>query len=173
MRRGFSLLELLLVIFIISLVYFLGFDTLEKPEARKVVVSAKNFKTALQHSLAGKAGTFLCTNHCKTCYFKAFKDSAFKPFSGKLAIAGATTYYIDDNGNINAVDYGRYKDETICLMMHFYANGSSSPLILKKDNKIYTIPSYLGNSKTFTSLNEAKESLLKTSEILSRGGEIY
>ncbi len=174
MRKGFSLLELLLVIFIISMVYFLGFDGFEKPKPSADLLTPKNLKSVLSKSdLFTQAGTFLCTDRCSSCYYKGSSDKTFKPYEGKTALKGSEVYFFNAEAQMQKMDYGRFHDRKICLLMQFYPNGSATQVILKQGNHIYLLPSYLGKPRTFSSLDEAKDFLVKNTERLSRNGDFY
>jgi len=71
MRRGFSLIELLIVIIIISLVYFLGFSGISNSQEKAKALTPLNLKSSILKSenFTGK-GTLLCINNAKNCYFR-------------------------------------------------------------------------------------------------------
>jgi len=174
MRKGFSLLELLLVIFIVSLVYFLGFEGFEKPKPSTTLLTPKNLKSVLAKSeLFTQEGTFLCTNQCSTCYYRGTSDERFKPYEGKMALKGTESYFFNTEKQLQKMDYGRFRDQKICLLMQFYPNGSATQIILKQGKHIYLLPSYLGEPRTFGSLDEARDFLVKNIERLSQNGDFY
>jgi len=173
-RKGFSLIELLLVIFIISLVYFLGFDVLGSPKKRSIPLTPETLKTEIVRSnLFQGSGTLLCTDACTKCYFRKDISSDFKPYEGKIALKGTKVYTLNRDRSLDKIEYGRYRDQKICLLMDFYPNGSTTKLVLETPKGIFLIPSYLGEVQKFTSLDEAQEAWLGTSQAISRGGEFY
>ena len=174
MRKGFSLLELLLVIFIISLVYFLGFEGFDKPKASDTPLTIENLKSNLvQSGKVTQGGIFLCTGQCDSCYYKNASDTTFKPYEGKIALTGTEAYFFNAQNALQKAEFGRFQDQKICLIIQFYPNGSSSRLILKNDKAVYLLPSYLGTAHTFKSLDEAQHFLTENTKTHLRNGDFY
>ena len=71
------------------------------------------------------------------------------------------------------MDYGRYQDERICLVLHFYPNGSSTQIILKQKDDVYFLPAFFGEPKKVDSILEAKELWLQNNRLISNSGEFY
>jgi len=173
-REAFSLLELLLVIFIISLVYFLGFSGFEKEKKRMPVLTPMKLKEAVKQSslLKGK-GTLICIDGCKSCYFREDIASPFEAYPGKTKLSHLKVYSLDVNDALTQLEYGRYQDQKICLEVNFYPNGSSTPLILQDDEGIYFLPAFFGKARKAASLEEAKELWLKYNDVLHNQGDYY
>ncbi len=173
-RRAFSLLELLLVIFIISLVYFLGFSGFEKEKKRMPVLTPLKLKEAVTQSPLFKGkGTLICIDGCRSCYFREDIASPFEAYPGKTKFSHLKAYSLDANNALTQLEYGRYQDQKICLEVNFYPNGSSTPLILQDDNGVYFLPAFFGKAKKTASLEEAKALWLKNSDVLHHQGDYY
>jgi prepilin-type N-terminal cleavage/methylation domain-containing protein len=175
MRHGFSLLELLLVIFIISLVYFLGFNGIEKSEKKPAPLSPLTLKKSIMESswFSGK-GTLICVDKCQSCYFRKDIASAFEPYNGNIQLPETMEVYTVDAGDaLQRVSYGRYSDKKICLRIDFYPNGSSTPLILKTDEGSYFLPSSFGVPEEVDSLAKAQERWLAYDHALDNQGDFY
>jgi len=172
LTKGFSLIELLLVIFIVSLVYFLGFSTVQKTKEATKALSPETFKSVIRQN-GIKEGTLICTKQCSKCYFRKDINTPFEPYSGKLDLKGMKVYTLDAQNMLTKEEPGQYQHEKICLHVHFYPNGSSTPLVVKKDEKIYFLPSFFGEPQEATSLEEAKRLWLKDAEKLRSSGVIY
>ena len=173
-RRGFSLMELLLVIFIISLVYFLGFSGVEKREEKEVSLTPLTLKkTIMRSSLFHGEGTLLCINECDSCYFRNNIASAFEPYEGKLGLSGLKSYRVSADESLQQLEYGRYQDNRICLLFHIYPNGSSTQLILKTKDGTYFLPAYFGEPQKTESLEAARDLWLEHSQDLSSQGDFY
>jgi len=174
MKRGFSLIELLIVIIIISIVYSLGFDGIEigksKPKALTPLNLAQNIRASKNFN---SQATLLCVEDCGTCYMRSSISSAFVEYDSPIKLKNIEAYMVDSSDNIQKIDYKRYKDKKICLKMDFYANGSSTQIILKDDKKSYFLPSLFGEPKEFVELDDAKDYWLKTSMLLSDNGAFY
>jgi len=151
-RRAFTLIELLIAIFIVSLFAYFVFATPSKFQKPKEKLTISNLPTYFQKNLHGD-GEFVCIKHCKECYYL----SNSKPQSAALPISMdvVAEYILDKNGNPQKLDLGRFKDKKVCLRFRHYKNGSISQIILElKDGAIF-IPSYFGEGKEFGSVDQA------------------
>ncbi|MCB4744739.1 MAG: prepilin-type N-terminal cleavage/methylation domain-containing protein [Sulfurovum sp.] len=173
-RKGFSLMELLIVIFIISLIYFLGFGGMEKREKISEILTPLTLKKILtQNPLFARKGTLICINNCHSCYFREDISTPFKPYNGKVNLADAKVYTLSNNNNLQKMDYGRYQDKKICFKFNIYRNGSTSQLIVHTKKGIYFLPAYFGEPTEVTSLQQAKSLWLAHAHDLSRRGDFY
>ncbi len=173
-QKGFSLIELLIVIIIVSLVYFLAFSGIEKTEEKPRVITPLNLKTSIQNSelFQGEA-TLLCINNCRSCYLRKDINTPFEAYESKIDLEGTEVYTLDHNDALLRLEYGRYDDAKICLAMQFYRNGSSTKLILKQGEDIYLLPSYFGEAQKVKSLEAAKALWLKETESVANRGDYY
>jgi len=174
MQKGFSLIELLIVILIISMVYFLGFDGMEWGKQKAKALTPLTLKSTISASslFTGK-GTLLCINKCRTCYLRSNISSPFEEYTGAIDLRNVTAYTLDQEDALIPIEYERYQDKKICLMMHFYSNGSSTQMILEKEDKSYFLPSYFGDAQEFDSPEEAKEYWLRNTGSISDSGDFY
>ena len=173
-RKGFSLLELLIVILLVSIVYFLGFDGLEMGKKKPQALSPLNLKSNILSSeqFTGK-GTLLCVDACRSCYFREGISSDFQEYTSPIDLTDIEVYTIDRQESLFQIEYGRFDDKKICLIMDFYKNGSSTQVILKNDEGSYFLPAFFGEPKRFATLQEAKEYWLNNSTLVSDSGEFY
>jgi prepilin-type N-terminal cleavage/methylation domain-containing protein len=173
-HSGFSLIELLLVIFIVSLVYFLGFSAFEKPEKKKRVITPLTLKNeVLADPLFQGEGTLMCTDECRICYLRKDISSPFKEIKASIALGNPKVYTVDHSDNLYQHDFGRYHDNKICLLVEFYPNGSSTKLILQNQNGIFFLPSFFGSPQKVDSLDKAKSLWLSHTEDLKDRGSYY
>ncbi len=173
-QKAFSLLELLLVIFIVSLVYFLGFSGFEKEKKRMPVLTPLKLKEeVIQSPLFRGQGTLICIDGCRSCYFREDITSPFEAYKGKTKLSHLKVYTLDGNDALTQLEYGRYRDRKICLQVDFYPNGSSTPLILQNDEGVYFLPAFFGEGKKVTSIEEAKALWLKHNDALKHQGDYY
>lgn len=174
MRRGFSLIELLVVILIISIVYFLGFDAIEEGKQKPKALTPLNLKsTILSSEFFSAQGTLLCINKCRSCYLRQGISSAFEEYTSPIDLSNLEAYTIDSQDSLTRLEYGRYQDEKICLLIDFYNNGSSTQIILKNDKASYFLPAFFDEPQEFSSLEEAKDHWLRNSTSASDSGEFY
>ena len=168
MKKGFSLIELLIVIAIISLFGFLVFDFLKKVEIKKDPYSIKNLKKIFQDH--GDI-ELLCINKCAQCFTHIPGSDTMQEASSDLKELHA--YTIDKNDNPQKIEFGRWHDQRICLRYRHYANGSSTQIILESEGKFFYFPSYFGEVSVHESAEDAAEAWIKGSKILRSKGNYY
>jgi prepilin-type N-terminal cleavage/methylation domain-containing protein len=72
LTKAFTLMELLIVIFIVALVYFLGFGAIKWSTNKAKTITPLNLKNSVQNSnyFLGY-GRLICLDKCKECYYQA------------------------------------------------------------------------------------------------------
>ena len=173
-RQGFTLIELLVVIMIVSLVYFFCLIGVEKISAKPQPLTPLNLKSILlQNDTASKRMTLMCLNKCQTCYLKRQMDGSFEIYDNSIDLTDTKVYTLNSGNDLTAVEYGRYQDDKICLLIDFYPNGSSTQLILKQRDKVYFLPAFFKEPIETKTIEEAKEIWLENSRLLSDNGDFY
>ena len=174
MKKGFSLIELLIVILIISLVYFLGFSNIEKQDSTPKALTPANLKTSiLKSELFQGEGTLLCIDECRSCYMRKDVNAPFEAYENSVDLSGIEAYILNKDDTLLQVEYGRYQDQKVCLVLHFYPNGSSTQIILKQDENVYFLPAFFDEPQKMDSLAEAKALWLENSQLVSNKGDFY
>ncbi|HEY9190444.1 MAG TPA: prepilin-type N-terminal cleavage/methylation domain-containing protein [Sulfurovum sp.] len=173
-RKGFSLIELLIVILILSIVYFLGFEGVEIGKPKPKALTPLTLKSTITSSelFEGQA-TLLCINKCRSCYLRKDVTSAFEEYTGPIDLGEIEVYTLDRFDTLTQIEYGRYEDQKICLVMNFYTNGSATQMILKNDEGAYFLPAFFGEPQRFLSVEEAEEHWLRNSRTVSDSGAYY
>jgi len=173
-HQGFSLIELLIVIIIISVVYYLGFSGIENSSSKPKALTPVNLKSSIiNDALFQGEGTFLCIDECRSCYLRKDINSPFEAYENSIDLTGTQVYTLDSRDALLHLEYGRYQDEKICLFMHFYPNGSSTQLILKQKDDVYFLPAYFGETQKVESLGEAKTLWLSDALLVKNHGDFY
>jgi len=174
MRKGFSLIELLIVVVIISLVYAIGFSNFKIRKATPKALTPLNLKeTIVKSEFFNGHATLMCVNKCRNCYLRQGISSAFKAYSNKIDLTNIKAYTVDERESLRRLEYERYDDKKICLIMDFYNNGSSTQIILEDDKGAYFLPAFFGEPKRFDSPDDAKTYWLEKSHSVSNSGEYY
>jgi len=174
MSKGFSLIELLIVVVIISLVYALGFSNFKIRKAAPKALTPLNLKeTIVKSEFFNGHATLMCVNKCRNCYLRQGVFSPFKAYSNKIDLANIKAYTVDERESLKRLEYERYDDKKICLVMDFYNNGSSTQIILEDDKGAYFLPAFFGEPKHFDSPDDAKTYWLKQSSSVSNSGDYY
>ena len=174
MHKGFSLLELLVVILLVTIVYFLGFEGFEITKSKPNPLTPINLKTEIIKSdiYEGQA-TLMCVDKCRTCYLRPKLSSSFQTYDNPIDLKNIKAYSVDASDSLVPIEYGRYEDKKICLIMDFYSNGSSTQIILENEDGAYFLPAFFGTAKHFKTPQEAKEYWVNKSHILSDDGAFY
>ncbi|NOR55748.1 MAG: prepilin-type N-terminal cleavage/methylation domain-containing protein [Sulfurovum sp.] len=173
-QQAFTLIELLIVILIVSLVYFLGFSGVEIHKSKPKALTPLNLKTLILDSpeYAGKA-SLLCLNKCTICLIRPDINSPYKEYEGTLALGNIKAYVLDRDDILEDIEYERYDDQPICLKMDFYPNGSSTQIILENETGTYFLPAHLEAVKTFDSTSDARTYWLEGAQLVSDQGDYY
>jgi prepilin-type N-terminal cleavage/methylation domain-containing protein len=172
--KGFSLIELLIVILIVSIVYFLGFEGVELGKPKPKALTPLNLKSTITSSelFRGEA-TLLCIDQCRSCYLRKGISSEFEAYTSPIDLKDIKAYTLDNYDSLSRIEYGRYQDKKICLIMDFYSNGSSTQIILENEQGSYFLPAFFGEPQVFSSHEEAKEYWLSYSTAASDSGAFY
>ena len=174
LRRGFTLIELIVVVFLILLVYTLVFTYFQEKEEKAEPITPLTLKsTLLKTGQLYDHTTFLCIKNCQTCYLRHGINDIFKRYEGDVDLKEISAYKVDEYENLSRIEFGRYDDEEICLMLEFYPNGSSTKIILENDNGVFYLPSFFGNPQQVKSVEDAKEVWQQGTTIVSNTGDFY
>jgi len=167
-------MELLIVIFIISLVYALGITGVEFSKKKPKALTPLNLKETIVKSefFAGRT-TLMCVDKCRKCYLRSNINADFQPYKNKIDLTGISVYTIDASESLQEIEYERFGDQKICLVMDFYNNGSSTQIILKDKQGAYFLPAFFAEAKKFDSPEDAKSHWLKRSRSVSNSGSYY
>ena len=173
-RSGFSLLELIVVVMIVSLVGFLVFSSAIKEQKKRDVLDPSTLQKTFRKSFQGQGDVELfCINKCKQCY--VMQDFKIMDYDGGIDFGKDVEVHLLDNNNhlIEMDELGRIKDKKICLRYHLYPNGSTTQMIITNNQGVYYLPSYFGNAKKVNDIEEAKELWIKDEYNLRDSGSYY
>jgi prepilin-type N-terminal cleavage/methylation domain-containing protein len=173
MRRGFTFLEIIVVIGIISLIYSLGFSALKFDKPKPKPLSPLNLKENIAKAGFSNGATFMCVENCKKCFLRKGIGEKFSPYANKIDLTGTIAYRLNKNNSLEEIEYGKYDDQRICLVLEFYKNGSSTQMVLQNKKGIFFIPSYFGTAQKFQSLDEAQTYWVEENEPISDSGAYY
>ncbi|MDM5272613.1 prepilin-type N-terminal cleavage/methylation domain-containing protein [Sulfurovum sp. zt1-1] len=173
-RKGFTLIELMIVIFLIVLIYALVFSYFSEEETKPEALTPLTLKASLADAgmLSGQT-TLLCTDKCKTCYLRQGLQSDFKLYENAANLQNSEVYLLDTYNDLSLAEYGRYDDKKVCLQLDFYPNGSSTKAVLKTPQGIFYLPSYFGKPQEVESLEAAKDLWLKDTKLVTGTGDFY
>ena len=173
-QKAFTLVELLIVIIIISIVYYLGFSGISKPDNKPKALTPLNLKSSIEKSefFQGE-GSLLCINNCKSCYFRRNISEPFEAYENNIDLKDTIAYTLNERNELLKMEYGRYQDLKVCLVLNFYTNHSSTQIILEQRGKVYFLPAFFGEAQEMDSVEDAQRYWLKNSRILAHKGDYY
>jgi prepilin-type N-terminal cleavage/methylation domain-containing protein len=172
-KKAFSLIELLIVIFIISLIYVLGFEPIFLQNSSTPQVTPLRL-TSIIKKHNSKVGKMICLNQCKDCFFTNSLHQPLKKLDINFDLGkDVSIYTLDKNSELKKMDFGRIDDNKVCMVIEFYKNGSNTQFILQNSEHTYFISSFFDTSKEIDSLEEAKELWIKDSQYLQNMGDLY
>ncbi|MEY3089984.1 MAG: hypothetical protein RL113_300 [Pseudomonadota bacterium] len=115
----------------------------------------------------------MCLDKCRSCYFRKNIQSPFEPYESPLDLTQIEAYTLDENDDLTPIEYGRYDDKKICLILDFYPNGSSTQLVLKDQTSSYFLPAFFGEPQAFETIEEAQAYWLRNTKSVSDTGGYY
>ncbi len=175
LHKGFSLLELIIVVLLVSLMGFLVFSSAIKQEQKITVLDPTTLPSTLRESFKGQEEDIelFCIRKCKECY--VIEGKSISEYDGGIDFGkDVEVYILDDDDNFVELDeQGRFKDNKICLRYHLYPNGSTTQMVIVNKEGIYYLPSYFGKAQKVEDMQEAKELWIKEAYSLTDSGSFY
>ena len=172
--KAFTLLELMVVIFIMSIVTAMVFSTLKRKEEKIEVLDPTTLPAELRKAFKGQGDIDLfCINKCQECY--VMKENDISPYEGEINFGHEVEVHLldEDNHFVQIDNFGRIKDKKVCLRYHLYANGSTTQMVIKNSDGIYYLPSFFGKAQKVAEMDEAKELWIKEEYDLKDSGSFY
>jgi prepilin-type N-terminal cleavage/methylation domain-containing protein len=173
-HKGFSLLELIVVVLIVSLIGFLVFSSAVKQQQKVEVLDPSTLPSTFRESFKGQGDIELfCIKNCEECY--VMQGGNISPYDGGIDFGKEVEIHLldDDNRFVEMDDLGRIKDKKVCLRYHLYANGSTTQMVIVNKKGIYFLPSYFGKATKVADMEEAKELWVKEDYSLRDSGSFY
>ena len=157
-REAFTLFELLLVLIIISLVYYLVVPASLFREKRGKQFSFKELKSYLLTFGKSDKITLLCTDECRKC--KIYDNN--KTIDTNILKNKRVEAYTYKDNYLNSIRFTAPKlvdtYEEICLKYSYYPKKDiGDELFAKYDGKVYYFSPYFQDTKVFNSLEDARE----------------
>ena len=168
-KRGFTLLELLIVILLLSIFTLLVVTSIniKKNSPKKTTVKSI---IDLKPEHIDKWSELICINNCSECFMRDSKGKTvkIKPHFKKMQV-----YRVNKYGIATKVDFGRYRDKKICLRFKFFQNGSHDRAIIESNSHFYYIPTFFGKIEEFSSLKDAEDRWRSSENLLRDSGDFY
>lgn len=160
-KRGFTLLELMLVVLIIGLIYGLSLSGLKQRSEEPYALTLETLPEYLKRFHHRNTVAAVCTDRCLTCdlyvdgevvkSLDPFVDdsAAFYRFDLHLGTRDVVWTPLFDEG-------GREKE--VCFRYDIRPDGSSEEMMVLYKNEVIDYPGYFAPAARFASLDDAIES---------------
>lgn len=155
LKKGFTLFELIIVVFIIGTAYYLVVPYFHKNEIKKF--EFHHLKEYLLSFSSEENIKLVCIEDCKKCYVIIGNKKTLSP-----VIASPLTAYHYEKGHLEEVEFpsSKYFDlrEKVCFSYSVNAQKKiGEELFVKYDNKIYYFSPYFKETFIFDNLSKAKD----------------
>ena len=167
-KKGFSLIELLIVVLIVGIVYTLGitnFNSLKEAKIKPSLLNLKNYLSSLKYE---DKVELICLDRCRSCNiyidgeinetksvsFDSFLDSSVRVYKYTIFEGlqeKAKEIYFNSEGS----------SEEICFSYSLDKRGRGEQVFVEYKGKVYDFTNYLTKTTEFTSIDEAQESIQK------------
>lgn len=166
-NRGFTLIELMLVVLIIGLVYGLASNNMKRFNDKTEIVDLLNLPDFVASQQDHDHLSVICIDRCKECALyrgeKMLKE--LTPFVDEKA----EYFHFDRHLLTREVQWlplfrENGVEEPICFRYDLYSDGSSSEMIIKTKEMVLDYPGYFGTVGRYTSVEEvvdAKQALIE------------
>lgn len=160
MKKGFTLLELILVVVLMGIVYGSVINVFERYKEKAIDVTLMSLQKYMQDFSHNNHVSLVCIKQCGECLL--FVDEKFTqnvtPFMDKdiqlyrydkdigVREFQALPYFTDDG-----------QEEEVCFRYDIHPDGTRSEMIVKDKKDVYFFPSYFGSVQKYASIEMAIE----------------
>ena len=172
--KAFTLLELIVVIFIITIVGSIMFSSAIHEEKKAEDLNPSTLPATFKRAFKGQGDVELfCIQKCTKCY--VMQEGQITPYNGGIKFGKNVEIHTLDQDDhfVQRDELGRLKDEKINFRFHLYPNGSTTQMVVTNDQGIYFLPSFFGKAKKVEDMDEAKELWIKSKYDLKDSGSFY
>jgi len=172
--KAFTLLELIVVVFIISIVGSIMFSSAINEEKKTEDLNPSTLPKTFKDAFKGQGDVELfCVKKCTECY--VMKNGQISPYDGGIKFGKNVEIHTLDQDDhfVHQDELGRLKDEKISFRFHLYPNGSTTQMVISNDQGIYFLPSFFGKAKKVEDMDEAKDLWIKSKYDLKDSSSFY
>ena len=150
-RSAFTLLELLIVILLLSMMATLIVGVFSRDKGEKNSQGILQIREWI-HPLPAEGAQLVCIDACSRCFLQTGGGKMEKT---SFSLPPLQAYTVGEYSQAERLDFGRYRDQPVCLRFRYRPNGSTSRMILESEGRFYYVPAYFGRVESFSSLAEA------------------
>ncbi len=160
LRKGFSLIELLIVILIIGVIYTLAIGNFQRLQKGETKLNLQNLKTYLMQFPHEQSVRLLCLDRCSQCSifvdgqfnkeleFEEFLDESVQVYRYEYSLGAIkepqTTYF-------NSEDV----EEDVCFSYTIDKKGVGDQVLVEFKKSVYDLSTYFTPTPKYNSLEEA------------------
>lgn len=164
-QRGFTLFELLLVVFLVGIFYAVSINTLENKQTKEVKTT--NLKEFLSLYKPQKISSLICFDDCRRCV--VFKDNA-EVYNSINSLTSESVEVYRFDGELTKIEFpkfyydGKFKD--VCLRFDLFENGGNSSFIIKDNDTFTFYETYFNDTKTFNNEDDVVDFISKKRDFI-------
>ncbi len=160
MRKGFTLLELMIVVVLMGMVYGLVISVFDRYKDKAIDVTLSSLESYMKSFYHNNHVALICIKRCGECML--FIDETFKQNVTPFLREDVEAYHYDKDMGLREFQFQPYfrpdgQEEETCFRYEIHPDGSRTELIVKDAKKVYDFPSYFGAVKTYSSLEDVIE----------------
>lgn len=160
MKRGFTLLELMLVIVLMGIVYGSVINVFERYKKKAIDVTFMSLPKYMQDFSHNNHVSLICINQCGECLL--FVDEKFTQNVTPFMEKDIQLYRYDKDTGVREFQALPYfpadgQEEEVCFRYDIHPDGSRSEMIVKDNKDVYFFPSYFGSVQRYVSIEKAIE----------------
>lgn len=159
-RRGFTLIELMVVVLIVGLIYGLAIEGIQRGSEASEELSLKTLVEFMQAKQHGNDLSLICTDRCQSCTL--FADGAavaeIPPFLDSSASFYRFNYYTGSEPMEWTPLYDEEgREEEVCFRYDLYRDGSRSEMLAEYGGEVVDLPGPFAKTAVYATLSDAVE----------------
>jgi len=160
MKKGFTLLELMIVVVLMGMVYGLVISVFDRYKEKAVDVTLSSLEGYMKNFYHNNHVALVCIKECGECML--FVDEKLKHNVTPFLTKETEAYHYDKDLGLRELQFLPYfrsegQEEEVCFRYEVHPDGSRTEMIVKDGKEVYEFPSYFGSVKKFNSLDDAIE----------------
>lgn len=158
MKKGFTLLELLLVVVLMGIVYGSISNIFEQYKEKKIDVTLMSLQNYMQNYAYNSHVSLVCIKQCGECLL--FVNEKFKQNVTPFIEKNVELFRYDKDLSTQKLTIPPYftpdgQEEEVCFRYDIQPDTSKTEMIVKNKNDVYVFSSFFGSVKKYESLDEA------------------
>jgi prepilin-type N-terminal cleavage/methylation domain-containing protein len=157
MKKGFTLLELMLVVVLIGIIYGSVTNVFENYKEKNIDLTLMTLEKYMQGFSHNNHVSLVCIKECEECLL--FINEEFSQNVTPFLDSNVELYRYDKDAGIQKLEllpyfYPDLQEEEACFRYDIHPDGSRTEMIVKSTKGVYLFPSYFGSVKKYRSIEE-------------------